>query len=420
MRTKRKPASRGVRILDRTGRPNPYGVQWREKIVCPRTKTLKSIPKTLFFPTAEARDAKAAQLREDRRNRMVMPSMSREDVAEWQAFKNAIGATPWHHVVAGWRAWMIKNGQADCTVTVDQAVKRSLAEAAKLVAKEKMSPDTRRQRKHKLCLFAEQFGHLTLNQVSAPEVEAWIEDFDEVQSDGTFNNYRKHIRALFTPYVKVERIIDRNPIDAVKKRDDDSGEVGINTPEEVARLFLHAMRTPRFTVAIGRLALEAFVGLRFSSGCRLEKKDINFADRGILLPKKKLKTRKRHYIDGVPDQVWDWLAITPEACWQLPPRLYMLLKSELFVAAGVPHPFNCLRHNFCTYDIAAHRDAGRTAYFLCHSDQELVWSTYKGNATEAQGVWYQAITPRTVEALLEGRASPLRCIRKADAGRFRW
>jgi hypothetical protein len=117
---------------------------------------------------------------------------------------------------------------------------------------------------------------------------------------------------------------------------------------------------------------------------------------------KKLKTKKRHYIDGLPGQVWEWLAVTPEACWDLTARQYMELKSRLFVEAGVPHPHNCLRHSFCTYDVAAHKNPGRTAYILCHRNQDLLWDRYKGNAKEADGVTYQAITPGKAASLAEG------------------
>ena len=409
MQTRRNPAAnRGVRILpDRIGRESAFGVAWRVQVFCPRRQRLVSKEKTLFFGSVEARDKKAAELREDRRKRMVSPTASREEIDDFRAFQKATEGTPWPVVVAGWRSWQVQTGQKTCDVTVDVAVERSLKAADKLVAAERMSPDTRRQRKHKLELFAEQFGHLRLDQVNARDVEAWIEDCDENGEEATFNNYRKHVKALFEIYVE-DGTLARNTIAGVKKRDDEPGEVGILKPLEAARLFRHALHTDAFRVALGRLALEAFTGLRFGSGGRIEKADINFADRGILLPKAKLKTRKRHYIEGMPSQVWEWLAVTPDECWTLTPREYMGLKSELFEAAGVPHPHNCLRHSFATYDVAVHRNPGRTATLLCHRSQDLLWSRYKGNATEAEGVMYQAITPTTVAALLEGRASPLR------------
>lgn len=393
----------GVWNVDRPGRPNPFGVQWRETLWDPSSngglggETERT--KTEFYDTIEKRDARASVLRKQRK-KGAMHTATRGEIDEWRAFRAATGGTPWQDVVAGWRAWQLQNGLTECSITVDMAVAEHLAaaKAKSEAAPPQMSEDTYRQKKHKLTLFAEQFGHLTLNKVKAVEVESWIVDFDEVETEATFNNYRKHVRALFTPHVEGGRLL-RNPIDGVKLRDDSTDEVGILTVQEAAHLFHFALNSPRYKAALGRLALEAFVGLRFSSGCRLEKKDLNFHDRGILLPKHKIKTRKRHYIDGMPPQVWDWLAITPDACWDLTPRQYMELKSNLFVEARVPHPHNCLRHSFCTYDVAAHKNPGRTAYLLCHKDQDLLWDRYKGNGSEADGKKYQTITPQTVADL---------------------
>jgi len=396
----------GVWNIDRPGRPHPFGVQWREKVWDAalnagtggeRTKT-----NTEFFDTAEKRDARAAALRKQRKSGAIRTA-TRGEIEEWQAFKAAVSGTPWQEVVAGWRSFLMQNGLKECTVTVDDAVKAELARATALstTTPPQMSRDTLRQKKHKLELFAEQFGHLRINQVTAPAVEDWIDDFDEVETEATFNNYRKHVRAMLQPYVD-DGTLRRNPIDGVKQRDDSTGEVGILAVDAAAHLFAFALKSDRYRACVGRLALEAFAGLRFSSGCRLERSDVNFADKGILLPKHKIKTKKRHYIDNLPDQVWAWLEVTPDECWDLTPRQYMELKSNLFVEAGVPHPHNCLRHSFCTYDVAAHKNPGRTAYILCHRNQDLLWTRYKGNATEVDGKRYQSITPQTAAKLAEG------------------
>jgi hypothetical protein len=208
-------------------------------------------------------------------------------------------------------------------------------------------------------------------------------------------------------------MIPRDPCGVVKLRDE-STETGINTPQEMAVLFHHALTHDRYTVAIGRLALEAFLGFRFASGARIEKGDINFDDKGILLPRQKLKTGmveggKSHYIDGViPAQVWQWLAVTPDECWELTERQYERLKCELFVEAQVIHPHNTFRHSFCTYDMLVHKKASRTAYILGHRDEDLIYQRYKGLKaggrimTEADGRLYQSLVPKNVAAAAKG------------------
>jgi integrase len=403
-------SARGVRRLLRPGRPNPYGVQWRERIVV--NGALKAVARTLFFPTAATRDAVFHEKLSLRRAGMLHASVPREEIEQWRAFKTAVEGTPWQVVVAGWRENLTRAGRQVCTMTVDDAVKDYLARMKALRdhkdaagnPQPKLGSDTFRQKDHKLKLFAEQFGALRLDAVPAAEIETWADDFDEVQSDVTFDNYVKHVSALYGYFIE-KRIVKENPCAGVNRRSDGVGEVGIITPEQTAQLFHTALTYVEdgekiFMPVVGRLALEAFCGLRFSSGCRIQKSEINFEDRGILLPRRKLKTGmvkggRRHYIDDLPAQVWEWLAIAPAETWVLKPRDYMGLKSLLFRTAGVPHPHNCLRHGFATYHVAALKNPGRTATILCHTNQELLWAHYNGIATQAAGLKYQSITPQT-------------------------
>ena len=118
----------------------------------------------------------------------------------------------------------------------------------------------------------------------------------------------------------------------------------------------------------------------------------------------------------LPEQFWEWMAITPEECWSLTPREYLGLKSRLFVVANVPHPPNCLRHGFCTYDIAANKNPGRTATRLCHTDQEELWEHYNGEATSEAGKKYQRITPTTAAEIAKGFVPAVTALPATPAG----
>lgn len=398
------PKQAGVWTLTREGRPKPFGVQWREQVRDPAAGTDVYRVKTEFFETLEQRDARRAVLVRQRRTGSLS-TVSNLNVADWKAFQSATGGTDWREVVSGWQQWKLHAGLQQCELTVQQAVDSCLSAADADLEVGDLAPDTERQKRHKLKLFAAQLGHLRLDKVESAEIEAWIKGCEEVKSKVTFNNYRKHVSALFQPHVDAGRL-RRNPVTGVNRASFVADNVGVLSVKDTAKLFDFAYRTPKYMMILGRLACEAFVGLRFASACRLEKKDINFSDQGLLLPAAKLKTRKRHYIDGLPGQVWEWLAVTPEGCWSLTARNYMKLKSELFGAAGVPHLRNCMRHSFATYDVAAHKNPGRTALILCHTNQNLLWSNYKGVATKADGELYQRITPETAADIAAGKVLP--------------
>lgn len=114
-------STRGVRYLERPGRPNPFGVQWYETVFDTATQESRRAAKTMFFPTAESRERKAAEMREAVRSRMVFRSASRAEMEDMRAFKAAIGDTPWQTVVAGWQARLVATGTKPCAKKVEEA-----------------------------------------------------------------------------------------------------------------------------------------------------------------------------------------------------------------------------------------------------------------------------------------------------------
>jgi integrase len=351
--------------------------------------------KTESFKEAKDRDRRAAELARSRAKGVLVQMPQRTELADWQAFKTAIGDTPWQDVVAGWKAHQEASGVVLSTLTVKEAVDAFLKDIEAREADDQLAEDTVRQKRQKVEVFADAFGGNRLTQVTGDDIEEWIESDLGYDNPHTFNNWRKHIRSFFDYYRKQ---IHQNPCDDIHTRNDATEHVGILTPVQTAKLFSYALAENRRHL-IGRLALEAFAGLRFASAYRLGKADINFKDRGLLLPKHKLKTKRRHYIDGLPENLWPWLDATSDACWSLTPAEYMKEKSLLFTDAKVPHPHNCLRHSFCTYHVAAFKNPGLTATILCHRNQGMLWARYNGNATQEQGKRYWTITPGTATAL---------------------
>jgi integrase len=373
-----------TKLKPRLDRPSPYGVQW----------FVDGAQKREYFRDEDARDTRYNDLTKAGKRGMLGDELTRSEKIAARAFFDAIGDTPWHDVVAGWRENQEKSGVETCTKTVERATVEYLAHVKDLLAAGEISKDTECHKRKQIGRFAQTFGPNMLDEVTAEDIESWIDELG-FPSSGTFNSYRKQIRSFFEHHRKQVK----NPVDEIKSRSDAVESVGILEVPQAAALFEYARN--KHPEALGRLALEAFAGLRFSSALRLEKSDINFEDKGILLPAHKIKTGRRHYIDGLPENLWPWLKKTNDACWALSNTSWMHLKSRLFVGAGVPHPRNCLRHSFCTYHVAAHKNPGLTATILCHRNQQKLWSNYYGVATNAEGLRYFTITPATAKTIAE-------------------
>jgi len=174
---------RGIRRFIRHGRPSPFCVQWR----------IDGQVKSEYFKEAKDRDKRAGELARARTKGILIQVPQRAEQAEWQAFKTAIGDTPWQDVVTGWKAHQKASGVVLCSLTVQAAVEAYLKEIEALETGEQLSEDTARKKRQKVEAFAAAFGGNRLTQVTGEDIEDWIE------SDLGYDN--PHIARPITPTV---------------------------------------------------------------------------------------------------------------------------------------------------------------------------------------------------------------------------
>ena len=149
--------------------------------------------------------------------------------------------------------------------------------------------------------------------------------------------------------------------------------------------------------ALAYLALSAFAGIRSSACARLEQKHIDFEQRGILIRADAAKNKRRIYIDGHPGNLWQWLEFAkknaPEG-FSMSKRLWDRRKEQLARKTKFRMPHNALRHSFCSYHVALHGDAGKTATLLSHrGNVAILYEHYKGNTTRVAAKDYFSICP---------------------------
>lgn len=93
---KQQPTTtRGIRTIDRPGRPHPFGVQWRE---FDNDKNQMG-RKTEFFEKEAERDKKARGVAAMKREGYTATA-TREEIASWTAFQAATTGYTWQEVVA--------------------------------------------------------------------------------------------------------------------------------------------------------------------------------------------------------------------------------------------------------------------------------------------------------------------------------
>ena len=373
MATKWEPP-RGIRLIELPNCPvKKYAVQWRSD----------GKRKTKGFATAEARLEYAKTLANER-TELGADVLRLDDAAvrEWRTFREQIGSdVPLSSVLEVWRL----HGARE-RLTVAQAIDRlTTARKAEGVAKTTLKHYDAIHKRLRAAL-----GERDAASVTQADIAAWLAGLQ--MQPWSVRTHFIRARALFT-WLRVNRLITHSPCDGMRPPKIVADEVATLTPAQGAELF-GRVNCGISRELMGRLALEAFAGVRFSTVAQMTAAEIQFAERGIVLAAAKIKTRRRQFVDGLPDNLWRWLEWSDPATWRMTATEYMHAKSGAFGRACVVNPGNVLRHSFATYHVALHKDSAKTAVILCHSSPRMLWSHYKGRATEADGkAWFEIVPP---------------------------
>ena len=223
------------------------------------------------------------------------------------------------------------------------------------------------------------------------------------QDNWTFNNAKKwalELNSAFKPitvknYIKTANTFCRwcveqnylyeNCFEKVPTPEIICPEVEFLKVEEL-RTLLNTARD-QYPKAVAYFALGAFAGIRSSACARLEFDSIDFENHGIAIKAEHAKNKRRVYLDSHEPNLWKWLewakANAPEG-FNLTKRQWDDIRGKVATAAKVKMPHNALRHSFCTYHVALHGDAGKTATLLTHKGNvSILYEHYKGNANNA-------------------------------------
>lgn len=354
---------RGITLGQRKDdRPKPFFVRYGN----PR--------KTESFATEVERNDRAVELRDAREEHGA--AVMRFDPREWADFQ----------------AWKAEQAKLRHGLKVGEAV----ADYLKLRGAEGLAEDSYRHTKTNLTRFAEAYGATPLGDVTPDHVRLWLDQLKAQRGfqAATLRHHRKDVNVFFNRAVR-EKWVQDNPCKAVVPPKVVHGEDVAVMALADAFAFFKANRDQR---AVGRLALEAFAGLRHASVQRLTKPDLDFENRGVVLPGTLHKSGRRHYIDGWPANLFRWLEHAPDDCWSLSGRNYGSHKAMAFARANLENPGNVFRHTFATMHLAAYREGESLRRLLQHRNLATMLAHYLGRGvTQKTARAYFLISPRTVQ-----------------------
>jgi len=225
----------------------------------------------------------------------------------------------------------------------------------------------------------------------------WILELTQVLSASTILSYKKK-PSTFCNWCVKRNYLHSNLFLNVPTPDVIRPEPKFLTIDELKRLL--AVAEEKYPETLAYFALSAFAGLRSSACCRLDINSIDFNKKGILIRADQAKNKRRVYLDGYEDNLWHWLdyaRFMDSKGFELSKKQWDVLRARIAYIAGVKMPHNALRHSFCTYHVALHGDAGKTATLLTHrGNVSILYEHYKGNATREDGKAWFSLTPNDI------------------------
>ena len=382
----------GILVYPRKEAPGKWMVMWRT----PEGRRYRS------FDTLSSANFFASDLQRERRHNGTKPVHSILTAAESKFLEELRVATKGaklSEILAAWKDYQAKHSGLTIGEVAQKFVDFRTKEGVARFLQTNYALYLRR--------FVEMYGSKRLaNSFTPDDIRGWVDKLlKSGYSPKTVNHHLRTLSMVFNRAI-AEGWASRNPCLAVASIKTDRDEVSV-LPLADARKLFEANRGRRVALY---MALEAFGGLRFSSALRIAPSDINVADKSIVLPAAKHKTGRRHVLEGLPENLWEWISnadVIPDPLWQRNPwrmcvPVYNREKKAAFERAGLKLQPNILRHSFCSYHVAQHQDAAKTAVLMQHSNQVMIYRHYKGAATRADAAGYFAITPSSFGPLPVG------------------
>lgn len=343
-------------------------------------------PKRVFFDTAKKRDHELNKLK-----RLVKQDghgVLSASAADMALLKDLRGILPSGVDPREAARFFVEQRFPDSTVSLDDAI-RGFLKKQRLA---NISQDHMRHQELEL-------GRLRASVGSAmPVAEITQEQISDLLlalpfGATTVDGHQKNWGTFFNWCVK-QRFCVVSPLAGMDRIRIPESEPEFMTAADVQGFFAKAMEIlPEYAPV---LALSFFAGMRSSGIARLERNDIDFAQHGIRHKGAKHKSGRRFFVQGFEPNLWQWLEpwrklkVLPS--W--PSSTAIKQREKIYTEAEVVYPHNGGRHSFCTYHVAMHGSADRTATLLTHRGSvSVLYDHYRGNATQADAERFFTILP---------------------------
>ena len=215
---------------------------------------------------------------------------------------------------------------------------------------------------------------------------------------GGRNLQMQHLKAFFNFGIKRGYLVD-NPISRLDFVKSSPKEVEVVPPEDVATMLETALRND--------LGLLPYLVFGFFCGIRpegelplLQWSDVDLRERSVTIHSTISKTKRRRFPE-LSENAVAWLEAYRErgGVCEGPVVTYLAhtlsrQRLENRMAAGATHwPNSAMRHSYCSYWLAMHKDINKLVLQSGHTSVDTMWRHYHRGTTEAEAKKFWAIMP---------------------------
>lgn len=247
-------------------------------------------------------------------------------------------------------------------------------------------PRTLEALESRLGAFAGKFGDRAAASILPAELAEWLRRWQ----GRTRVHYHSIVGGFFESLVR-SGVLVRNPARAVPRVAVDQATPGILTPDQARAVLAAAVKLDGRVAAC--VALGMFGGLRAAEvqGLGWSAVDLDHA-RVTVAPAIAKGRRVRHVT--ISANLAAWLRAFPGSGPVAPPAMTFRRRMvDVARESGVEIPHNAFRHSFCSYHLALHQDATRTAFELGHTQPAVLYAHYRALVTPEAAAQFWGILP---------------------------
>jgi len=215
---------------------------------------------------------------------------------------------------------------------------------------------------------------------------------------GGRNFVMRHLRAFFNYGIKRGHLAE-NPITRLDFVEPSPKEVEVISPENVEKILETALENDLDLLPY--LVLGFFCGIRPVGELNLlQWSDVDLQNRSVTIRPTVSKTKRRRFPE-LSENATVWLeayrqrgGIREGPIVGCSERVLYTRRRQNQEAAGITHwPNSAMRHSYCSYWLAMHKDINKLVLQSGHTSVDTMWRHYHRGTTEAEAKKFWAIMP---------------------------